>query len=253
MTFDGINTSKTNGLKIWCDITTQNRTCLEWNRSPPSGARRAGTRRASLPWRSPSSTGTALTDLLEIAMPSQSALEAAGASDAVGNQRLAAVVPFLNQPLAYGQSVALDRGTPVSAHAHLREASDFLRQLLGLGAGTALGGDVFAQADLQTLLGRHLSSRQDDLKRPALADDPRQADGAAVDQRHAPAAAIDAEIGFFGHHPKIAPQPQFHSARNGRPFDGADYRLVQFQPRRPERPARNFAAIAARPRRRDVE
>src|SRR5262245_15382705 len=146
-------------------------------------------------------------DLREIAMAPQPALEAAGTRYAIGDQGFAAIVPFLNQRVAHTKPMAFDGRTPVCANAHLREAGNLLRQLLGLRSGAALGGDVFAQANAQTFLSRHFPSREDDLERPPLADDPRQPHGTSVDQRHTPAAAIDAEIGLVGHHPEVAPQP----------------------------------------------
>jgi hypothetical protein len=140
-----------------------------------------------------------------------------------------------------------------SAHANLREAGDLAGELLRLRTGAALGGDVFAQADGQALLGRHFSPGENDLERPALADDSRQPHGSAVNQRHTPTAAIDAEVRPLRHHPKIAPQPQLHPAGDGRALDRRDDRFVQLEPRGTQRSAWNFPAIAARPRGRDVE
>ena len=47
--------------------------------------------------------------------------------------------------------------------------------------------------------------------------------------------------------------PKLHAAGDGRAFDRGDHRLVQFEPRRTERSAWNFAAIAARPGGRNIE
>src|SRR5262249_52707581 len=119
-------------------------------------------------------TFDALFDRLEITVPSQPALEAASASYAVRDQGLAAIVPFLNQGVAHSKPMALDGGAPVCPNAHLRKARNFVRALLRLGASASLGSDVFAQADTQTFLRRHLSSGEDDLQSASLADDPRQ-------------------------------------------------------------------------------
>src|SRR5437870_3123650 len=47
--------------------------------------------------------------------------EPARARHAVGDQRFAPVVPFLNQALAHGKPVTPDGGAAIRAHAHLRE------------------------------------------------------------------------------------------------------------------------------------
>src|SRR5215470_17786951 len=179
--------------------------------------------------------------------------EAPRARHAVFDQRLAPVVPFLDQTIAHGKTVALDGGAPVGTDADLRKARDLLGEFFRLRASTTLGGEVFAQANLQTLVRRHFSSRQDDFQSPALAYDAWQAHGSSIDQGHAPATTIDAEIGLLGHHPEIAPQAQFHSSRDRGPLDGTNHRLVQFEPRRAKRSARDFAAIAPRACGRDVE
>src|SRR5437660_699335 len=83
---------------------------------------------------------------------------------------LAPVVPFLDQALADGQTMALDGGAPVGANADLRKARDLLRKRLCFGAGSPLRGHVFAQANGHALLGRHFASRQDNLERAALSD-----------------------------------------------------------------------------------
>ena len=51
----------------------------------------------------------------------------------------------------------------------------------------------------------YLSPGQNNLERAALADDSRQTHRPAIDQRYAPTAAIDAEVGLFRHHPEVAP------------------------------------------------
>src|SRR3989454_8889155 len=189
----------------------------------------------------------------EVAVPTKPGFEAARTGHAVRDQRFAPVVPFLNQRLAHAKPVTPDGGAPIGAHADLREAGDLARELLRLRTGAALGGDIFAQADRQALFCRHFSPRENDLERPALADDSGQPHGSAVDQRHTPTAAIDAEVRPLRHYPEVAPQPQLHPAGDGRALDRGDNRLVQLEPRGSQRSARNFPDIAARPRGRDVE
>src|SRR5262249_16075570 len=135
-----------------------------------------------------------LPDLREVAVAAKTTGEAARARDAVFNQRLTPVVPLLDQPFAYGKTVALDGGAPVGTDADLRKARDLLGDFFRLRPSATLGGEVFAQANLQTLVRRHFSSRQDNFQGPALAYDARQAHGSSIDQGNAPAAAIDAEI-----------------------------------------------------------
>src|SRR5262245_37947387 len=123
-------------------------------------------------------------------MPTEAVLEPARARYAVLDQRLAPVVPLLDQRFAHAEPVTLDRGASIRAHAHLREAGDLSCQFICLLAGAALRGEVFAQADVEALLRRHFSSGENDLECSTLADDPGQPHGSAVDQRHSPTAAI---------------------------------------------------------------
>src|SRR6266487_5263279 len=140
----------------------------------------------------------------EVSVPAEAGLEAARARDAVRNQRFAPVVPFLNQGIAYAEPVAADGGAAIGTHADLGEARDVMSQLLRFLARAALGREIFTQADLQALVRRYFSPRQNDLERAALADDSRQTHGPSVDQWHAPTAAIDAEIRVLRHHAEIA-------------------------------------------------
>src|SRR5437667_4522186 len=189
----------------------------------------------------------------KIAVPPEPILETAGAFHAVGDQGLAAVVPFLNQTLAHAKPMALDGRPPVGTNANLRKARNLLCQCLCLRARSPLRGEVFAQADRHAFVSRHLASGKANLERAALPHNARQPHRASIDQRHAPATAIDAEIRPLGHYPKIAPQSQFHAAGDRRPFNRRDDRFVQFQPRGSQRAAGDFAAIAAWPGRRNIE
>src|SRR5262249_56975526 len=99
----------------------------------------------------------------------------------------------LNQRLAHAKPVTPDGGAPIGPHANLREAGDLACQLLRLRTGASLGGDIFAQADRQALLGGHFSPRKNDLARAALADDSRQPPRAPVDPRHTPTTATTTE------------------------------------------------------------
>ncbi|MNR19339.1 hypothetical protein D3C85_1361260 [compost metagenome] len=106
-------------------------------------------------------------------------------------------------------------------------------QLFGHGAGFALGRHAVGQAHGQRLLGLDRAAGEDQVQRPTLADDARQAYGAAVDQRHAETPAEHAEHRVFGHHPDIRQQRQLQPTGHGMAFDGGDQRLLQLHPARP--------------------
>src|SRR5690606_28153402 len=137
---------------------------IEFSRAGPAPARSAGS-----------------PDGREIAVAAEAVAEPRRTGDAVLAQCLLAVVPFLDHRLADRQTVLADRRAPVGAHADLREAGDVVGDVLGRLARRAVGHHVFAEADPEALVGRHLAAGQDDLQRPALADDARQPHRAAVD------------------------------------------------------------------------
>src|SRR3546814_2566347 len=85
------------------------------------------------------------------------------------------------------------RAQPVAVHAGLREGGDLFCKLDRGAERLAVGDDTVGQADAVSLDGIDRATGQDHVERAALTDDTRQANGAAVDQRHTPAAAIDAE------------------------------------------------------------
>ena len=64
---------------------------------------------------------------------------------------------------------------------------------------------------------------QDQVDRLGMADQPRQADGAEIDQRHAEAAAEDAEGGVLGDDAHVGPQRELHAAGDREAFDRGDH------------------------------
>ena len=68
-----------------------------------------------------------------------------------------------------------------------------------------------------------------------MPDEARQADGAAVDERDAPAAAEHAEHGVARGDAEIAPQRELETAGDRVPFDRGDHRLREQHPRRTHR------------------
>src|SRR6185436_9234425 len=188
----------------------------------------------------------ALSNLREVTVPTETILEAGSSGNAVFDQGFASVVPLLDQRIANRKPVTLDRRAAVSAYADLRETGNLLRQFFRLCACTSFGGHVFAETNVQTFFRRHLPPGQNNFQCAALANDARQAHRSAIDQWHAPATTIDAEIGFLRHHAKIAPQAELHSAGDSGTLDCRDDRLVELEARRAQGAAWNFAAIAMR-------
>ena len=94
------------------------------------------------------------------------------------------------------------------------------------------------------LLAAHAAAGEDHVERVAVADQARQADRAAVDQRHTPAPAVDAEHGILGGDPQIAHHGQLEPACDGVSLDGGDHRLAEHHSRRAHRPV----ARSCRPR-----
>ena len=85
--------------------------------------------------------------------------------------------------------------------------------------------DAVGEAERKSFISRDRASRQDHVERTRLADEARQADRAAVDQRHAPAPAEHAEPGALRRHAQVAPQRKFEPARHGITLDRGDHRL----------------------------
>src|SRR5580658_9481498 len=72
-----------------------------------------------------------LANFLEIAVASQTVLEVGRSGDAIFDQRLAPIVPFLDQRLAHAKAVTPDGRAAVGASADLWKARDLLSKFLG--------------------------------------------------------------------------------------------------------------------------
>ena len=96
--------------------------------------------------------------------------------------------------------------------------------------------DAIGQAHRQGLGGVDAAAGEDHVHRAAVADQPRQPNRAAVDQRDAPASAEDAHGRVLLHHPQVAPQRQFQAAGHRVPADSGDHRFGQHHPARAHRP-----------------
>src|SRR5207237_6461812 len=77
-------------------------------------------------------------------------------------------------------------------------------------------------------------------------DDARQTHGAAVDERDAPASAVDPEVRRLLHHAHIAPERELEAAGDRGPRHRSDHRLIELQARGAEGPARDFLAVVQR-------
>jgi hypothetical protein len=133
--------------------------------------------------------------------------------------------PFGAQSVHLGKPLLEKHRAAVGTHAPLRKPRDLLRQGFRRRAAFAVWHDALAQTNAVAFLRRHLASREDEVERGAAPDNPREPHGAAVDQRHAPAPAINAHVSALFHHAQIAPQRELHAARDRRPGDGRDHRF----------------------------
>src|SRR3990170_4675916 len=126
-------------------------------------------------------------------------------------------------PLAVGRH-------PVGPQAGLREARDLAGELLGLGPRLALGHHAVGQPPLERLGRADGPAGEDHVERAAHADEPRQADRAAVDEGGTPAPAEDAELRAFVHHAEVAPEGQLQAPGDGVAVNGRDDGLAQKHP-----------------------
>ncbi len=92
-----------------------------------------------------------LSNFGKIAVPTETISETTRTGHAVPNQRLASVIPFLNQRLAHAKTMALDRRASIGARADLGELRYVLRELLRFLPRAPLGREIFAQSNVQTL------------------------------------------------------------------------------------------------------
>ena len=104
--------------------------------------------------------------------------------------------------------------------------------------------DLLAGPDPQALRRGHHASGENDLEGPPDADQPGQAYGAPVDERHAPAPAVHAEVGVLLHDPDVAPERQLHAAGDRGSGHRRDDGLGQLEPGRPHRAARGRPPVA---------
>src|SRR5882672_12619125 len=109
-----------------------------------------------------------------------------------GLQRVQTAIELVPKRVGQAQVELLVSRHSVLAHADLREGGDLARELFGLFSRRAFLYDAVDQAHLQSLARFNGPAGQDQIQRPAQPDQPWQSNRAAVNQRHAPAAAEDA-------------------------------------------------------------
>ena len=133
-----------------------------------------------------------------------------------------------------------------SAHCRYDDSRSLRRQRCGNAANCrasatasrkrAAGRDqTVRQPHAARLVAGHAAPGEDQIERVAVAEQTRQADRAAVDQRHAPAPAIDAEHRILGGDTQVAPRRQLEAAGDRVPLDRRDHRLRQQHARRAHR------------------
>src|SRR5437660_1428383 len=131
------------------------------------------------------------------------------------------------------QRPLLVRRQAIAAQAVLREGGQLAGQLQRRLPRLARLHRAVGQPHGQRLLPADRPPRQDQVQGPALADEPREAHGAAVDQGDSPAAAEHAEDGVACRHPQVAPQRQLEPACHRVTLDRGHHRLGQQHAGRP--------------------
>ena len=127
------------------------------------------------------------------------------------------------------------------------ECCDLVSEFFGSMSCVPIGNDVFAKTDLLAFVSCDLPPGQDEIECTSLSDEARKSNGASVDERNSPSSAVHPHVGAFFHHPNVGPHGKLHAACNGRPSDGGDNRLVEFESARPHRSHRNVPTVAVLP------
>ena len=116
-------------------------------------------------------------------------------------------------------------GEAVAAQRGLRFGRDLARELERPRERPPGWHESVCEPHPQRLLAAHPAAREDQVERVAVAEQSREADRAAVHQRYAPAAAVDAEDRVVRGDAQVAPRRQLEAARDRVAFDRRDHRL----------------------------
>ncbi len=184
----------------------------------------------------PSRSQLGASQLREGAMAALARGEAGGAAKRLVLERDKAMAQLVRERLVESVIVLLVRGQAVVAHAQLGKLSHLCSKRLGRLTRRPRWHDAVREPHRECLLGTDRTAREDQVERAPEPHDARQPHRPAVDQRHAPAAAEDAEHRVLLDDPQVAPQRQLKSARNGVSGDGGDHRLTQQHARGAHRP-----------------
>src|SRR5947207_8295944 len=108
--------------------------------------------------------------------------------------------PFGTQSVHLEKALLQKHRAAVGAHTALRKARDLVCKCLRGSAALSIGHQALTQTDALAFVRRHLAPGEDDVERRAPPDHARQPHRPAVNQRHAPAPAINAHVGALLHH-----------------------------------------------------
>jgi hypothetical protein len=136
---------------------------------------------------------------------------------------------FVERRLVPIERPLLDGREAVAAKRGLRESC----KLLGLPRGRRKSlsgfGHAIGESDPFCLFARYAAFGKDQIHRPAVVDQARQADGAEIHGRNAEPPTIDAERGIARRDPEVAPQGKLQSTGDGGAFDSSDHRFGELQ------------------------
>ncbi len=119
----------------------------------------------------------------------------------------------------------LIRREPVAAKRGLGARCHVVSQCGRCGERLARRDQAVGEPHPQRLLAAHAAAGEDQVEGVAVAEQAGEADRAAVHQRNAPAAAVDAEHRVLGRHPQVTPRGELEAAGDGVALDGGDHRL----------------------------
>lgn len=126
-------------------------------------------------------------------------------------------------------------GQAVASHAALREFAEGCRQFDRGVQRVAAGHDAIGEPHLACLVAAHTTTGENQVQRVAVTEHPGKADGAAIDERHAPPSTIDAKYRIFCRHAQVTPKRELKAARDGKTFHRRDNGFAEQHTRRPHR------------------
>ena len=158
------------------------------------------------------------------------------APDSVSPDAMTSCPPRISLAMAASSSRSHCRSADSrSARRQVCGSARCLWRVRSRGGGPRLGHQTVGKAHPQRLGAADRASGQNEVDRLRMTDQARQPDGAEIDQRHAEAAAEDAEGGVLGNDAHVGPQRQFHAAGHCKTLDRRDHGLRQPQPARSHR------------------